>query len=550
MWKSILLSIISGLLLVLSWPTYGFAGLLFIAFVPLLIIEKQFSDAPFKYKSLRIFLLSFITFLIWNALTYTWLAQARPQIDPSASEIQQAWFAYAFAVIMNALFMAIVFITYHFIRRKQGNFFGFIFLPAFWMTFEKLHLNWDFSWPWLNLGNGFASYYQWVQWYDITGTFGGTLWVWICNLLIFKAILLYLEHGNQRTMQKYFAGFALAVLIPIGASYMIYYNYEEKGEEIEVAVIQPELEPYREKYNKSGQEIVAEIIKLGDDVNLSNTDLIITPETSFPGLGQIYWNDIQHDPYINQFRNWLQKYPKLVLIAGTDVAKITRAVEAPNITAIPLDQNVWANRYNAAIQLENNIDSIPRHDKSKLVVGVEYFPYPATLKPILGSFMLDFGGNTNSLTKAKESTVLTNHQNSAAVVPLICYESIYGEYTANFIKKGGNLITISTNDSWWGNTEGHRQLLAYARLRAIENRRSIARAANSGISGFINQRGDLMNSLPYDTQGSAKHPLKLNTEQTDYTYAGDLIARIALLISGILLAYYIAEKFIGNKKET
>lgn len=548
MWKSILLSIISGLLLALGWPTQGFAGLLFIAFIPLLIIEKQFTDAPFKFKGLRIFLLSFLTFITWNALSYSWLANAKPQIDATPQEIQQAWFAYLMPVIINSLMMSVVFMLFHLIRKKQGNFFGYVFLPSIWIAFEKLHLNWDFSWPWLNLGNGFASYYKWIQWYDITGTFGGTLWIWVSNLLLFNAIITYLERGNKQKIKKYFVGFVVTILLPIGFSYIIYYNYEEKGDEIEIAVIQPELNPYREKYTKSGQEIVDEIIQLGESIDLTTTDIVVTPETSFPGLGQIIWNNKENDPYINQFRKWLAKYPNLVLIAGTDVALFTQSAEVPNITAIPVEPNVWANRYNSTIQLEDGNNDIVKYDKSKLVVGVEYFPYPNILKPILGDLMLNFGGSTNSLTKSEGAVVFKNHKNNAIVAPLICYESIYGEYTSEFVKKGANLITISTNDSWWGNTQGHKQLLDYARLRAIENRRSIARSANSGVSAFINQRGDIIKRIPYDTQGATKFELKLNTEETDYSYAGDLIARIALLISGILIAYYFVEIFLTKKK--
>ncbi|MGI9528048.1 MAG: apolipoprotein N-acyltransferase [Weeksellaceae bacterium] len=550
MWKSILLSIISGLLLALSWPTYGFAGLLFIAFVPLLLIEKQFSDAPFKYKGIRIFFLSWFAFILWNAISYSWLANAKPQFNPSPEEVEQAWFAYLFPVFMNSLFMAIVFMLYHLIRKKQGDLIGFIFLPCIWMAFEKLHLNWDFSWPWLNLGNGFASYYQWIQWYEITGTFGGTLWVWVVNLLIFKSILSFLEHKPKSIVRKWGVASVLSIVIPIGISYVIYYNYEEQGEEIEVAVIQPELEPYREKYSKSGEEIVQEIIDLSNAVGLDNTDIVVTPETSFPGLGQISWNEKNHDPHVKQFKNWMQQYPNLILIAGTDVAKISKSNNAPNITAIEIQPNVWVNRYNAAIQLENGVQDIPKHDKSKLVVGVEYFPYPQLLKPLLGNMMLDFGGSTNSLTKASTYNLFTNDKNNAAIAPLICYESIYGEYTSDFVKTGANLITISTNDSWWGNTQGHQQLLSYARLRAIENRRSIARSANSGVSSFINQRGDIITSLGYNKQGALKQTIQLNTKETDYTYAGDLLARIALLISGILLAYYLAELFLAKKKES
>ena len=549
MWKSVLLATITGLFLALSWPTLGFPGLLFIAFIPLLIIEKQFSDAPFKRKSLKIFLLSWLSFIIWNALAYRWLYFAKPQVDATAMENQQAMIAYFFPVILNSLFMAIVFISYHFIRQKHGEWYGFAFLPTFWMAFEKLHLNWDFSWPWLNLGNGFASYYKWIQWYDLTGTFGGTLWIWVANLILFKAVMLYLEHGNKKLMKKLIIAFVVVVLLPIGISYLTYYNYEEKGEEINVVVIQPELDPYREKYEKSSAEILQEIITEGEKVMTQDIDLIVTPETSFPGREDVVMNDLQLDPNIIQLNQWISKYPKVVFIGGTSMIEFTNATQAPNLTSIPYKEDVWVNRYNSAIQLENQNDSIPYYHKSKLVVGVEYFPYPSILKPLLGSLMLDFGGSTYSLTKSQNKTNFVNQQNTAEIAPTICYESIYGEFTSEFVKNGANLISISTNDSWWGNTDGHRQFLDYARLRAIENRRSIARSANSGISAFINQRGDVIESLAYEKQGALSGTLKMNTEITNYSIAGDFLARMALIVSSIILAYAFAAKLLNKDKK-
>jgi apolipoprotein N-acyltransferase len=89
-------------------------------------------------------------------------------------------------------------------------------------------------------------------------------------------------------------------------------------------------------------------------------------------------------------------------------------------------------------------------------------------------------------------------------------------------------------------------------LRAIENRRAIVRSANSGISAFVNQRGDIMKSLPYGEQGALNGTILMNSELTFYTKYGDVIARIALLVMGIILAYTLAQKLLykQNKKIT
>lgn len=103
-------------------------------------------------------------------------------------------------------------------------------------------------------------------------------------------------------------------------------------------------------------------------------------------------------------------------------------------------------------------------------------------------------------------------------------------------------LAIITNDAWWDNTQGHKQHLSYAKLRAIETRRSIARSANTGISAIINQKGELVQTLGYEKQGSIKGNLKLNNELTFYTSYGDYIARIALLVAGLIFFYSIGRK--------
>lgn len=549
MWKSILLAVISGLLFTVGWPTYGFPIFLFVAFVPLLLIEKQFSDALFKKKGLKIFLLSLLAFIIWNGISYSWLSQARPQIDATQEQIGQAWFAYGFAVVVNSLLMALFFLLFHKVRKNHGALYGYTFLVVAWVSFEKMHLNWELSWPWLNLGNGFSTYHEWIQWYSWTGALGGTVWVILVNVFLFLSLNHYLEHEREKVKKQLFIGLSI-MLLPIMVSYLIYYNYTEDKDPISVTVLQPELDPYVEKYQKTGDEIVEELLNLADTKVDEQTNFILAPETAFPGRGEVYLNKINQDPLINKIRKWLVQHPNTLFVSGVDAAKITTGdfkMGSPNSTAIYMGGKSWVNRYNSVMQLEDKATKIPTYFKSKLVVGVELFPYKEILQPLLGDAMLDFGGSVNSLTRQVERSVFTNDLNKAKVAPLVCYESIYGEFVSEFVKNGANVLFISTNDSWWGNTQGHKQLLSYAKLRAIENRRSIARSANSGVSAFINQRGDIVAKLDYEEKAALSHTINLNKHLTYYSKYGDVIARISLLIFGVLLAYHLMSIFLKKK---
>ena len=173
------------------------------------------------------------------------------------------------------------------------------------------------------------------------------------------------------------------------------------------------------------------------------------------------------------------------------------------------------------------------YHKSKLVVGVEYMPYKAVLTPLTGEFLLDFGGTIATRGVQKYRTIFEN-SNGIKTAPVVCYESIYGAYTTEYVRNGAQFLSIVTNDAWWGNTQGHQQLLSYARIRAIENRRAVARSANTGISAFINARGEITQQLAYGKQGALKATVALNDRLTFYTIYGDYLARWASFLFVLL----------------
>ena len=135
------------------------------------------------------------------------------------------------------------------------------------------------------------------------------------------------------------------------------------------------------------------------------------------------------------------------------------------------------------------------------------------------------------------------------VAPVICYESVFGEYTTGYVKNGANALFIVTNDGWWDNTAGHKQHLLFASLRAIETRRPIARSANTGISCLINQRGDILQPTEYDEAATVKGTLLFNDTITFYVRYGDLIGRLAGFISILLLLNVIAKGALRRSQE-
>lgn len=533
------LAIISGLLLGFSWPTDGFPLLLFIAFIPLLWVEYSItSNEKISKKGWRIFLYAYSTFLLWNLLAVGWLSNLQPAIP-----------AFPIAVGFNALFMAFTFWMFYYFKKKLGNGYGYVFLPLVWIAFEKLHLNWSISFPWLNLGNGFASYHRWVQWYEYTGVFGGTLWVWIVNLGIFFALKEYVKTKEVEVFLKKIILQVFIVIVPVLGSLFIYYSYDEQGDGVKITVLQPNLDVYEEKFKISKDQMTDELLELAEQSIESDADYVVAPETSILGVRGIDLDKAESNPQIQKIERFIENHPQTLFLGGTTFHTFTfneNEISPYSNKLSAIDQDVWVDRYNSAFQVGNQ-EPFQVYHKSKLVIGVETIPFHTFLKPLMEKVLIDLGGTVSTHTPQEKRTHFTNSKNSFRPGVAICYESVYGEFVTEYIQNGANLLFIITNDGWWGNSEGHKQHLAYAKLRAIENRRSIARSANTGVSAFINQRGDVISTLAYGTKGALSEIIITNEKSTFYSTYGDLIVRTTLLLLGIFFALLFSKMILQRK---
>ena len=514
----IVLALLFGVLLGISWPTEGFTPFIFIAIIPLLWFLELSKNDGFWIFSTRIFL----GFFIWNAIATWWLWNA-------------TIFGMFFAIFVNCLMMTIVILLWRRIDRKLGRKAGFIFLPLAWICFEKLHLNWGFSWPWLNLGNGFANNPDWVQWYEYSGVFGGTLWIWAVNISGYFTIKSYIL--NKKLVKQFFKTLAL-ILIPIGLSLFIKSEFEQKTKKtLTVTLIQPNIDPYEEKYEQTNQQQYDLLIEQTRPELIKNPDIIITPETYFSeSVGtnlllieksRLYQDLLDYAKTNNtQFLNGAQLYK-------------TYLEENITKTANKLSNGVWVDFYNSAFLTDTT--GVRVYHKSKLVPGVETLPFQNILEPLLGNVMLDFGGTV--LTRATQDERETFQlYNGVKISPIICYESVYGEFVTGYVKNGAEVLAIMTNDAWWGDTPGYRQHLAYASLRAIETRRAIVRSANTGVSAFITPLGKVTSKLAYNTKGVLTATVHPHSDITLYVRYGDYIFRLGGFIAGLLLLFSFSQR--------
>lgn len=530
-WQRLGLSTLSGVLLGIGFPDIlPLPWLMFVGFVPLLLLEAKLLPTKGKAAAWLLFKHSYHAFVLWNVIATYWVANT-------------AFIAGVFAIWVNALLMSVPFLLFFLTGRILPKL-KYAALVCYWLTFEYIHLNWELTWPWLTLGNSLAEYPSLLQWYSYTGVFGGSLWVLLANVLALKGFMAY--RAGQAFRTQLLQGLAL-LLLPIGLSLAMYFSYEEQGELREVAVVQPNFEPHYIKFNLDDKAQMEVFLKLSEQIVDENTDYLVFPETSF---GLLESRNISNHPKVQQMRRFLAAYPQLKLVSGVDAYHIFQEGE-PRSRALRTQvrgngrDTLHYEMLNAAIQLDGAQVYEPLYRKSKLVPGPEIFPFKRLLffmEPLVD--LLD--GTTAGVGTQPERSVFSS--DAGRVAPSICYESIFGEYNLGYIHKGAQATFIMTNDGWWDNTAGHRQHLYFATLRAIETRRSIARSANTGISAFINQRGDIMQPTKYGEGTAIKQSIRFNDALTFYARWGDMIARIALFVAILLLLNSLARYLRGRGK--
>ena len=524
----LLLSSLSGLLLSAAWlPACTF--LIFLAWIPLLILEDQLSsDIRVKRPNLSLFGWSSLTFLIWNLLVTWWVAYA---------SLGGALFAF----LGNTLLMSMVFLIYSAIKKSIGkNYAAWTLLPV-WLAWEYGHTLWDLTWPWLSLGNVFANSTNWVQWYEYTGASGGGAWALCVNLSIF-----YLLKHNKglRLWSLPIVRLACLIISPVLISYLILFIKHpmfKKHGGTNVVVVQPNIDPYNTKFSASFRDQFLKSLELLKGKLNDQTEYLVFPETFI--TEDVNEEDIEGNEAIMLFRDSICKhFPKLKVITGASSYKLYK--EQQTTTSRKSEQGFYYDFYNTALQID--AAGVQVYHKSKLVPGVERMPFPALLKP-LENLAIDLGGTMGSLGTQDERTVFKSQAGGTAVAPVICYESIYSDYLTAYIRNGANLIFIITNDGWWDDTPGYRQHLSYAKLRAIETRRDIARSANTGTSCFIDAFGNVRQSTDWWKEAVISSNVHPSEKITFFVRYGDLISYTASGLSILLVLYSLFGAFRRKK---
>jgi len=505
--------------------------------VPLLCMERIATMLEKK----RIWLYHYTAFVLWNTFTTFWVCNAT--IGGGI-----------FAILANSLQMSLVFGLFRLSKRKFKGSLPYIFLMVTWIAWERFYFDAEISWPWLVLGNSFARTTWAIQWYEFTGSLGGSLWIWVCNLSIF-GLLVSLSDGslfnwNIKAKAASITGLIFLFAAPLISSGIIGSGYRdsmESDEKLDVLIIQPNIDPYNKfQAMTQAQQNGILLSQAEKELTYRKSDstaaplLVLAPETF---TNDIICGDYPKSRSWRGFTSFLKDYPGVNLLFGASSFEYIQSQEAPSYTARRIDDGIWYEAHNSAL-ITDGTERTEIFHKSKLVVGVEHTPYPRFFGPI--DNML--GGVMGRCVGQDEVSLLTV-RNDGISIPVgcaVCYESVYGEYYTEYIRKGAKAMTIITNDAWWGNTPGYRQHLSYASLRAIETRRAVARCANTGISAVISPSGKILQPTPWWEQAVIESSIPLRDDITFYVSHGDITGRVCTFLF-ILLLLALAVRFTTNR---
>ncbi|MGM9740826.1 MAG: apolipoprotein N-acyltransferase [Candidatus Cryptobacteroides sp.] len=512
--------------------------------VPLLCMEYIGTENGVR----RMWLWHYSAFVLWNAATTFWVCNATVGGG-------------LFAIFANALQMSLIFGTFRWSRRVLKGILPYIFLAFLWIAWEYWYLtSAQISWPWLVLGNSFARTTTLVQWYEFTGALGGSLWIWTCNLGLF-GLMMWLATGRIRTAGKVALASLPLMYILLLAVPTVYSLFRYKAKDIapektlDVIVLQPNIDPYHkfEALTQSQQNAI--LLKEFDSALAENgydsTGMILAlaPETFTGGVvnGRIEETSITW----RQFKSYLEDKPGMNLLFGASTYDYTFSEKAPSYNARKCRDGSWVESHNSAIMMDRSGETSTYH-KSKLVVGVEMMPYPAFFSKIdnmLGGVIgRCVGQDEVSLLDCVSRDSLGKVTERVPVGCAICYESVYPEHCIEYVRKGAKLLTVITNDAWWGNTPGYRQHLSYSALRAIETGRYIVRSANTGISAIINPRGDILEETEWWKPAHIVSEAGLEDRKTFFVTYGDITGRVCAFMALMILMSVAVRAFVARRQ--
>lgn len=517
----LVLPLITGMLLGLSALPSGYWYISFVAFIPLLAASDRALTCK---KPLLVFGLQLLMALIvFYLYVGRWVLQTA-----------NLGFLLGLMIVLPFVVTVSPFILF----RKRGNKAAPVYFIAAWLASELFQSHFQLGSPFYNLGNNPGACPQLIQWYEYTGSEGGTLWILATNFALFsagKALINNRKHLFRKSAE------ALGILIlPVAVSLLIFYSYKEKGPSSEVLIVHPSTDCRDVKYRLNIYELMDRYLGIMVPQITGNTEYVVLPETAITNSGWVA--NLNNNLVFDHFLQRTSDFPGLKLVTGAivydavpDARKSNHLRKMPGIR-YSRKYNAWYYTYNAALQIEKG-EPVQMRTKEGLVPYQEYAPYPKFL-PRIAPVGLDF---QFSVQKVNNKVFTTENRRKTAA--MICYELVYGNKFGRMARQGAQAFFVLLNEGWYVEVPVVKhQFLQLSVIRAIENRRYIAHASNLGISAFVNQRGEVVASTESKQPGFLKHEIRLNKRCTVASLLGDYLGTIALVLMILMLIKEIITK--------
>ncbi len=492
-------SLLSGALLGLSFPSYPFIRLEIIAWVALvpLLISLQNVEKPGE-----LFRRVYLAMLLFCLISLWWVSLATL---PGG----------VLTIIAQAFFLTVPIFAFFVLKKLAGYRFALFSLPFLWVAWEWSYMQQDMSLGWLTLGNSQANLNLMIQYADLVGVWGISFWLVWFNVLVVLSLT-----GSKKEVIGSVAIMALMVLAPLLYASVLFYRegiVSEKELYLRVTLVQPDINPHDKWAEYNSTEIMERYYRMtGKAVRENRPELVIWPETAIPFsiLEGAYAADLQS---------------LHVALRGWNTALLSGFID------IAGERNQPNESYNASMLLEPG-RAVPQiYHKMRLVPFAERVPY-IDYFPWLGNLTFSLSG-IRGWGKGRDASVmeLTSPRHGDVVIAnIICYESIFPTLVSEFVRKGARLLTLVTNDGWYGTSYGPYQHLAIGRMRCIENRRAMARCANTGLTVVIDKFGRTIAEVPWWQEESLTAEVPLESRMTFYTTHPDLLPKTALALSALL----------------
>lgn len=518
--KQLLLGLFSGVLLGISFPPVPLPYFAFFALIPYLFVLEQRKGLG------EINRFTYFTFFFFNLITLYWVGSWTKDADPFLL------IAGTTLMFFNPLLFLIPSTLYYYTRKKFNKNIALWLFPLFWGFYEYIYSITDFRFPWLMLSNSLTYFNEFIQIADIIGAYGLSLLVIYINIAIYKSLQ---EHKKGNAVYRLIALTALMIILPLVYGLIKAGGENSETKTVRFGLIQPNLNPWKKWEAGNLNDQLNLYIELSEKAVNDGAEIIVWPESALP----VYLLTGSYSQQVNRIHQFIDTNSIYLVTGMPDATFYSDSTKAPQEAKRSSRGTLYAS-YNSILYFKPGSREVEKYGKIMLVPFGEKVPLVESI-PILGD-IFKWNVGISSWNTGKDIKVFPIEQKQISIGGVICIESIYPEFCSRFVQRNADVIAVVTNDSWYGNSSGPYQHKEISVLRAVENRRSVVRAANGGISCLIDPNGNTISQTKMFIRDYLVANVPVNTEITFFNEYPLLIPYICIAATLILLILILIDK--------